>query len=296
MNERTEAPQAQANEKYEQQTAQAADNLRQCVVHTEKESGRGSLTTDKVYDSGKLLATRTVSSGAHDGKSVDIKLDGKQYTDDQSGEAYGEDPVVYVKTGKGKNSKLEVVDDKSPEYRKVLDAVSKIEFDAQPACSKQGVDIEKDSSKVADLLLSNNPDGAASVLSRDLRRLSNEQNAEFLSKTAAKEDAQLKDGDAPYPPHLVLSDFNPQTGTFKMAEIESRHFPDTPPTRFVQPDNTLSEIARDRLVQIRTGGCDGEGCHITVTKIGQTVSDIAKENSITDINRIFVGQALKMPY
>lgn len=163
-------------------------------------------------------------------------------------------------------------------------------------CSIRGVNLEDDSDRVAKFLVASSPDPAARILSRDLRQLSGEHYNDLLVKTVDKEAALLTDGDYPPPPHLVLSDFNPDTGTWNMVEIENRHFPEAPPIRFVQPQNTLSEIARDRLAQLRFGGCDGEGCKITQSQISEAVNDIARENKIADINKIFVGQALTMPY
>lgn len=161
----------------------------------------------------------------------------------------------------------------------------------------QPVNIEKDSSTIADCLNNRDAYGAAKLLAKDLLQLKGEDYNKMLSVTQEKARAG-NDGEGPPAPHLELEGWNKATGSWDKVQIETRHYPETPPIRFVQPGNSLSSIARDRLIELRDPGLlkiDFGIDHITRKLIDKWAGDIARANRVKEPNMVLDGQALRLP-
>jgi hypothetical protein len=304
MNDRCDAV---AVEECGQQAAQAANKLRQCVTHSENNSGRNLVTTDRVFQNGELLATRTTSSGAADGQKVELKTNGKNYLVDTSGTNDGQDPVVYQKLQGGK---LQQVKDYGPEYLKVTDAMATIDFDGLPECtitdSARRINIDKEVQAIGDSFdfdksnkagadITETMDKGAKRLSSDLQTLSaNLPEYNKLLKDLAAKVESVRSDYMPMAPELKLQGFNAKTGTFKNAFIwmNADSWEGHESYRIVQPGNTLSQIARDSYRLLSEELADGD------MKPGVTYDEfykgIMESNNITDPHNIKVGQVLKM--
>jgi nucleoid-associated protein YgaU len=174
MADRPEENKAQPDAEHEQ----AANNLRQCVQHSEKDSARQSVKTDEVFQNGNRVATRVTSSGAEYEQFIELErtATGRQYLIDFSEGPKGEDPSVskLQAVGGAEYDKvvaanpnadglvLSRIDDfwfledarnedngedpavyrlkavSSSEYDKALQAVAKIDFEGLPVCEITG--------------------------------------------------------------------------------------------------------------------------------------------------------------
>lgn len=279
-----EQPKTAANEKCEHEketcdevAAQAADKLRQCAVREDKDSGRGFVSTEKVFEKGKLLATRITSSEAAYLQSVEIKLDGKTYLEDLSLIREGEViPTVAKKLASGKFQDVKAY---SPEYNKVVNAVGDISFDSLPDCksSSSKLNVASESNKIARLLEFGEEapriSEAAQRLSSDLRQLSgNMQDYNLLLKGIS-----YKISDEPAAnPSIAMDDFNVRTGTWDRVTINTYSDEGIPQPllRVIQPGNTFREIALDAKLSIQ---------------------DLQAMNSnIADPNKLSVGQIIRV--
>jgi hypothetical protein len=281
--DRSELPKQASVEKCEHEketcdevAAQAANKLRQCAVREDKDSGGDFQSTEKVFEKGKLLATRTTAEGPDDLQYVEIKLGGKTYVEDTIPIRAGEDPTVVRKLP---NGKFQDVKSGSPEYEKVVNSVGHIYFEDLPDCksSSSKINVASESNKIARLLEwgedSPRISEAAQRLSGDLKKLSgNMKDYNLLLKGIS-----YKISDEPAAnPSLGMDDFNAKTGTWDKVTINT-YTEDgihKPLLRVVQPGNTLGQIALDSK---------------------SSVKDLQEMNKeIVDPGRIFVGQMIRV--
>ena len=141
-----------------------------------------------------------------------------------------------------------------------------------------GIDLEKDSKKIADFLNQGRSDLAVSLLSKDLTKLSGEAYNQLLLKVSQNEDPEF-DGDQNG--HLLLSDWNNNHKTWSQVFVQERD----QLYRIVQPGNTLPIIAADRL-----------GSGASADSIKRYVKNICDTNSLPAAELVVRGQALKLPY
>jgi hypothetical protein len=155
--------------------------------------------------------------------------------------------------------------------------------------SRKSVDIEKDSTLVSILLFEGEPHPAVETLSSDLMQLANNKDEyNSLLQKACEKELKLESGNnAPSQLHLALEDFNSKTGTWDMVEIRGNKDSDVVPTRFVQPGNTLQQIAVDLLHEQNF-----PRELITPEFVNKVVRYTAEGNGIDNPDSIQVGQAL----
>lgn len=141
-----------------------------------------------------------------------------------------------------------------------------------------GIDVEKDAKYIAKFLNLGRADLAVSALSNDLIHLRGNEYNRLLLKVSENELPEEEGDDRA---HLLLSDWNKETGTWNQVYVSERD----QLYRFVQPGNTLVGIAADRL----GAGADKDA-------IAKYAKNIAEQNSIPHPELILRGQALKLPY
>lgn len=155
-------------------------------------------------------------------------------------------------------------------------AVERASFtSAEPSLFKK--DLDADAESIANHLNEGRSDLAVSKLSKDLMHLSTEESNRLLVKVSQNEFPEIENDDRG---HLLLSDWNDKHNTWGQVYVSERD----QLYRFVQPGNTLSSIASDRL-----GTNDQEA-------VSRYVKNIADVNHIPAPELIVKGQALRLPY
>ncbi len=153
-------------------------------------------------------------------------------------------------------------------------AVERLSFtpDERP---RKGLDADAES--IANHLNEGRSDLAVSKLSHDMMHLSVDDSNRLLVKVSQNEFPEIENDDRG---HLLLSDWNEKYNTWTQVYVSERD----QLYRFVQPGNTLSSIASDRL-----GTNDKDA-------VDKYVQNIAAVNHIPAPDLILRGQALRLPY
>lgn len=278
--------------------SQAAENLRQCVRHSENPAqvvnGQvlGPWKVDSVLQGSQMTAARLT-----DEKNGDVQyrayFNGRDYVDNFQG---GRESVYRA----GKNGAEPVT---PVEYIQVHNFLGKIDFDGLPECKivkpVPPINIAKESQTIADMYdfgkkpesqdYTQRIDKATGKLSADLEKLSGKM-SDFNKLIKGVAD-NIPDEPAMNP----RIDFTDKNGVrvddpAKAANASVVAGDNIEAYRIVMPGNTFEQIARDGYKKI----CEAAGGKENFMSYQDYRQSLIESNKIGDADKILVGQAIRM--
>jgi hypothetical protein len=276
---------------------EAAENLRECVRHSENPAqvvnGQvlGPWKADSVLQGGKMIEARLT-----DERNGDVQfrayINGQDYADNFQG---GRESVYRV----GKNGATEPAT--PAEYFQVHNFLGKIDFDGLPECKivkPAPINIGKESQKIADMYdfgkkpesedYTQRIDKATGKLSADLEQLSGKM-SDFNKLLKGVAD-NIPDEPAMNP----RIDFTDKKGDrvddpVKAANASVVAGDNIEAYRIVLPGNTFEQIARDSYKKI----CEAAGSKDEFMSYKEYRKSLIEINKIQNVDKVLVGQAIR---